>query len=71
MLRNRFEELAGDFRAGLLRRFETLVDAGGLDEDRARAWVVVREVLNASWAAADGDDEGVTTAVTIAKAVQK
>jgi streptomycin 6-kinase len=71
MLWNRFEELAGDFRAGLLRRFETLVDAGGLDEDRARAWVVVREVLNASWAAADGDDEGVTTAVTIAKAVQK
>jgi streptomycin 6-kinase len=76
MLWNRFEELAArpggqSLRAGLLRRFETLVDAGGLDEDRARAWVVVREVLNAAWAAADGDDEGVTTAVTISKAVQK
>ena len=76
MLWNRFEELAArpggqSLRTGLLRRFETLVDAGGLDEDRARAWVVVREVLNAAWAAADGDDEGVTTAVTISKAVQK
>lgn len=76
MLWNRFEELAArpggqSVRAGLLRRFETLVDAGGLDEDRARGWVVVREVLNAAWAASDGDAEAVTTAVTIAKAVQK
>jgi streptomycin 6-kinase len=76
MLWNRFEELVDGpggqtARAGLLRRFETLVDAAGLDEDRARAWVVVREVLNAAWAASDGDDGGVTTAVTIAKAVQK
>ena len=29
------------------RRFHTLVDAAGLDEDRARDWVVVRMVLNA------------------------
>jgi streptomycin 6-kinase len=76
MLWNRFEELVArpggqSVRAGLRRRFETLVDAGGLDEDRARAWVVVREVLNAAWAADDGDDEAVTTAVTVAKAVQK
>ncbi len=55
MLWNRTEELAGDLRGGLRRRFHALVDAGGLDEDRARDWVVVREVLNAHWAAEDGD----------------
>ena len=65
------EELAGDLRGGLRRRFHALVDAGGLDEDRARDWVVVREVLNAHCAAAeDGDPDAVTLALTIAKAVQ-
>jgi streptomycin 6-kinase len=62
------------------RRFFTLVDAAGLDEQRARAWVVVREMHNALWTiedavaerrALDADDRaGLTTAVTIAKAVQ-
>jgi streptomycin 6-kinase len=70
MLWNRTEELAGDLRGGIRRRFHALVDAGGLDEDRARAWVVVREVLNAHWAAEDGDTEGVTVALAVAKAVQ-
>ena len=70
MLHNRLDELAGDLRAGLRRRFHALVDAGGLDEDRARGWVVVREVLNAHWAAREGDREGVTVALSIAKAVQ-
>jgi hypothetical protein len=28
----------------------TLVDHAGLDEDRARDWVIVRMVLNANWA---------------------
>jgi streptomycin 6-kinase len=58
MLWNRFEELAVPDRAqsvrdGLRRRFHTLVDAAGLDEDRARDWVVVRMVLNAMWAVRD------------------
>ena len=57
MLWNRFEELEGDTRNGVRRRFHTLVDAGGLDEDRARAWVVVREVLNAMWALQDAARE--------------
>lgn len=70
MLHNRLDELAGDVRDGLRRRFHTLVDAGGLDEHRARDWVVVREVLNAHWAAREGDRQGVTVALTIAKAVQ-
>ena len=47
MLWNRFDEYAGDVRDGVRRRFHTLVDAAGLDEDRARDWVVVRMVLNA------------------------
>jgi streptomycin 6-kinase len=57
MLWNRFEELAGDTRNGVRRRFHALVDAAGLDEDRARAWVVVREVLNAMWALHDAARE--------------
>lgn len=72
MLWNRWEELAGDVRGGLRRRFHTLVDAAGLDEDRARGWVVVRMVFNAYWALADPvpDREWLTTCVTVAKAVQ-
>lgn len=70
MLWNRIEELRGDLRGGVRRRFHTLVDAGGLDEDRARDWVVVREVLNAHWAAEVDDQEAVTVALSIVKAVQ-
>lgn len=83
MLRNRFEEYAdgaGSLRDGIRRRFHTLVDTAGLDEARARDWVVVRSVLNAHWAFADAQRSGralsaegrdlVTTAITIAKAVQ-
>ena len=42
------------------RRFHTLVDAAGLDEDRARDWVVVRMVLNALWALEDAAAAGRT-----------
>lgn len=71
MLWNRFDELEGDVRNGIRRRFHTLVDAAGLDEDRARDWVVVREVHNAMWAVEDGDREAQTVAISIAKAVQE
>ena len=61
MLWNRFEELGADpnrrVRDGLRRRFHALVDAGGLDEDRARDWVVVRMMLNAMWAIQDAARE--------------
>ena len=80
MLWNRYEELAGDVRGGLRRRFQTLIDAGGLDEDRARSWVVVRMVLNAHWTVQDaqragrdltaGEREWITRCVAITKAVQ-
>ena len=82
MLWNRWMESAGRGaeRDHVRHRFFTIVDAAGLDEDRARDWVVVRMVLNASWSvlearqagrALDAEDrEWITRCVTIAKAVQ-
>ena len=58
MLWNRFDEYAGDVRDGVRRRFHTLVDAAGLDEARARDWVVVRMVLNANWSIEDAQRAG-------------
>ncbi len=82
MLWNRWEELAaapGGVRRGVRRRFHGLVDAGGLDEARARAWVLVRLVLNAYWTIEDAERAGralsasdrdwITRCVTIVKAV--
>jgi streptomycin 6-kinase len=80
MLWNRFDEYAGDVRDGVRRRFHTLVDSAGLDEQRARDWVVVRMVLNANWSIEDAaraarplqDDERewITRCIAITKAVQ-
>lgn len=80
MLWNRYGELEGGVRAGLRRRFHTLVDAAGLDEDRARDWVVVRMVLNANWAVQDAqradrdldaeERAWITRCIAISKAVQ-
>ncbi|PKH42795.1 streptomycin 6-kinase [Nocardioides alpinus] len=85
MLWNRMDELAGpgavgSVRDGLRRRFHAIVDAAGLDEARARDWVVVRMVVNAGWtvqdAAAAGrrltadEQEWVTRCIAITKAVQ-
>lgn len=80
MLWNRWGELAHDARGGVRRRFEALLDAGGLDEARARAWVIVRMVHNASWTVLDAEARGraldaddrawITRCVTIAKAVE-
>lgn len=73
MLWNRWGELAGDVRGGVLRRFYTLIDAAGFDEARARAWVLVRMVHNAMWALQDGphaEPGWLTTCIALAKAVQ-
>lgn len=83
MLWNRVAELdgaPGGVREGLRRRFHTLVDVAGLDEDRARDWVVVRMLHNALWELEDHppgrpdatapDRAWLTTCVTVAKAVQ-
>ena len=65
MLWNRWDELAGHVRDGIRRRFYTLVDAAGFDEERARAWVVVRVLREAA-----RDPANVTKYVALAKAVQ-
>jgi streptomycin 6-kinase len=80
MLWNRYDELAADVREGVRRRFHALVDAAGLDEHRARDWVIVRMVLNANWSIEDADRahrpldaeerEWITCCIAITKAVQ-
>lgn len=83
LLWNRWDEMVssgGSARDGIRRRFFTVIDAAELDEDRARDWVVVREMHNALWALEDADRLGrplttverdwITVAITIAKAVQ-
>lgn len=80
MLWNRWDEVAGDVRGGVRRRFHTIVDAAGLDEERARDWVVVRMVLNACWSIEDAQEadraltaderDWITRCIAIAKAVQ-
>ncbi|HET9499329.1 MAG TPA: aminoglycoside phosphotransferase family protein [Marmoricola sp.] len=81
MLYNRWPELRESplgARAAIRRRFHTLVDTAGLDEDRARDWVVVRMMNQATWRLLDPpersrslpDEEFLTMCVAIAKAVQ-
>jgi hypothetical protein len=71
MLWNRWDDIADDVRAGVRRRLWTLVDAAGFDEDRARAWVIVRMVHNAMWACRETPraDGWLTICVAVAKAV--
>lgn len=73
MLWNRWDELAGNVREGVRRRFYALVDAAGLSEDRARAWVLVRvthKALRELTHGALADRAWLTACVAIAKAVQ-
>jgi streptomycin 6-kinase len=82
LLWNRWDEVvaSGSVREAVRTRFFAAVDTAMLDEDRARDWVVVREVHNALWAVEDAQRAGraldaeerdyVTAAITIAKAVQ-
>ena len=64
MLWSRWDDVAGNVRDGVRRRFYTLVDAAGFDEERARAWVIVRVVREAM-----RDPDGLTRYVAIAKAM--
>jgi streptomycin 6-kinase len=79
LLWNRWDEViaSGDARNAIRARFHAAVDTAGLDEARARDWVVVRMVHNAMWALSDDPEladpettEWITTSITIAKAVQ-
>lgn len=71
MLTHHWDGIAGRVRDAIRQRFWTLVDVAGLDEDRARAWVIVRMVAASTSVAtrADRADE-VTRFLTVAKAVQ-
>jgi streptomycin 6-kinase len=73
MLWNRFDEYAGRVRAGVRDRFLSLVDAAGLDEDRARDWVIVRMLVTIKGELEDNavpDRDRITAMLSIAKAVQ-
>lgn len=82
MLWNRWDDLVatGNVRDAVRRRFHTLVDVAGLEEDRARDWVIVRMVLNAHWAIEDAqraerslradERDWITKCVALAKAAQ-
>lgn len=65
LLWHRWDELAGDVRRGVRARFHAAIDAAGLDEDRARDWVIVRAVVRAA-----SDPAQATLCVSLAKAVQ-
>lgn len=83
LLWNRWDELtdpAGGQRVrdGIRSRFLATIDAAGLDEDRARDWVIVRMLHNALFELEDHPAHGptrpnadyLTMCVTLAKAVQ-
>ena len=72
LLWNRWDEIADDVRSGVRRRFWTLVDAAGFDEERARGWVIVRMVHNVMWELQEArpDPAWITKCVAVAKAVQ-
>ncbi|WP_319447266.1 MULTISPECIES: aminoglycoside phosphotransferase family protein [unclassified Mycobacterium] len=73
MLWHRWDEFAGHIRDGVRARFYMLVDAGALDEQRARAWAVVRvvhEATRALGAGSQSDTSTLTRFVTLAKALQ-
>ena len=86
VLWNRWEEAVatGDLRAAVLTRMFTLIDVAGLDEDRVRAWVLVREMVNVRETLMGDQGDGfapaqesvedaawITTAMTIVKAAQR
>lgn len=83
LLWNRWDELTNapsglSVREGIRRRFLTTIDAAGLDQDRARDWVIVRMVHNAMFELEEHPAGGptrpnadyLTMCVTLAKAVQ-
>lgn len=69
MLWHRWDRLGSRIRDGIRNRLYTLVDAAGLDEDRARDWVIVRVVHEATRALGT-DASTLTRYVALAKAIQ-
>jgi streptomycin 6-kinase len=69
---NRWPEAvaSGDLRGHLRRRLSIICSSAGLDEQRARAWSIVREVQMGLRAVHDNDAGELTRAVAIIKAMQ-
>jgi streptomycin 6-kinase len=72
LLSHRWDEVAasGDVRGTLRRRFHAVIDTAGLDEERARDWVIVRETA-ATLTAGGRGTERASIAVAVIKAVQE
>jgi streptomycin 6-kinase len=68
MLWQRWDELADAVRWGVQQRLYNLIEAAGFDEDKAKAWTIVRIVREALRNL--GDPGALTRLVTLAKAVQ-
>lgn len=71
LLWNRWDEIADDVRVGVRRRFHVVVGAAGFDEDRSRAWVLVRMAHNAMCELSEPspDPSWLTRCAAVAKAV--
>jgi streptomycin 6-kinase len=60
LLWNRWTDLeaSGNTSEAIRQRFYTIVDTAGLDERRARDWVVVRTMINIAWQVPDATATG-------------
>lgn len=69
---NRWDEVitSGDVPRAVLRRFDFLVDALGLDPRRAAGWTLGRVLQNFLWDVADGDRVLAEILVRVAEAVR-
>ena len=72
MLRNRVAELGtgSAFRWSVRRRVDVVCDAAGIDDQVARLWTVVVCGFQAGWAAEEGNHEGVSFNIALAKALE-
>lgn len=81
LLWNRWDDLeaSGDVGEAIRDRFYAIVDTAGLDERRARDWVVVRCMINVAWqaepdapagAGLDSPQEWLTRNITLVSAMQ-
>jgi streptomycin 6-kinase len=71
LLRNRTDELGkgSAFRYLVRRRLEICCEAAGIDEDEALAWTYVHTAMEAGWAGADGNRDGVSFNIALLKAL--
>lgn len=72
VLQNRVEEMGtgAAFRWSVRHRVELVAEAAGLDVDEAFAWSLLRAGVEVSWAVGMGEDEQLTTAVALTKALE-